>query len=255
MGKHTHFCLGTELRSNYRPRTLLMRKQMILVLLELAKEGGLNGLTITSKELGQLLGVAQQSASRYLVALEKDELIHRTVMAFGQKITITTKGNQLLQDLHFELTKVLGTSFAEITLKGEIVSGLGEGRYYISLPGYYTQIEEKLGFKPFLGTLNVKLATFSDFQKFQQLRSVPAIQLEPFSADGRTYGYVDCYIVTINDKVEGAIVRSERTHHGENFIEIISPINLREHLALQDGSSVTVRYVGEIKNHLKKSRN
>ncbi len=244
MGKHTHFCLGVELRPNLRPRSLLMRKQMILVLLELAKEGGLNGVMITSKTVGQLLGVAQQSASRYLVSLEKDGLVHRTVAAFGQKITITPKGKQLLQDLHFELVKILGTSFAEITLKGEIVSGLGEGRYYISLPGYYTQIKEKLGFKPFLGTLNVKLASFRDFQKFQQLRSIPAIQLEPFTADGRTYGNVDCYIVTINDQVEGAIVRSERTHHGENFIEIISPINLREHLVLQDGSSVTVRYLG-----------
>lgn len=244
MGKYTHFCLGDELRLNLRPRTLLMRKQMILALLELAKEGGLNGLMITSKTFGQLLGVAQQSASRYLVALEKDGLIHRSVAAFGQKILITPKGKQLLQDLHFELAKVLGTSFAEITLKGEIVSGLGEGRYYISLPGYYTQIVEKLGFKPFLGTLNVKLATFRDFQKLQQLRSIPAIQLEPFSADGRTYGFVYCYNVTINDQVEGAIVRSERTHHGDNFIEIISPINLREHLALQDGSSVTVRYLG-----------
>jgi len=228
-----------------------MRRQSPLVLLELAKEGALNGLMITSKTLGQILGVSQQSASRYLVTLEKEGLIQRTVSAFGQKITITSKGKQLLHELHFELEKALSISFAYITLEGEVVSGLGEGRYYISLPGYCTQAIENLGFKPFPGTLNLKLATFREFQKFQQLRQIPAIKLEPFSADGRTYGYVDCYMVLINDQVEGAIIRSERTHHGENIIEIISPFNLREHLTLQDGSIVFVRFDSVKNTHSK----
>ena len=225
------------------PKPTLLRRQRIFVLLELAKEGAINGLTITSKTLGQLLGVAQQSASRYLVTLDKEGMIQRTVLAFGQRITITSKGKQMLQDLHSELGTILSTSFTDITFKGEVTSGLGEGRYYISLPGYWTQIKEKLGFKPFLGTLNVKLATLHDYKKFQQLRQIPAIKLEPFSAEGRTYGYVDCYLATINDQAEGAVVRSERTHHGENIIEIISPFNLREHFVLQDGSSVNVRCV------------
>jgi len=209
----------------------------------LVKEGASNGLIITSKTLGQILGVAQQSASRYLVNLEKEELIHRTVAPFGQKIRITPKGKKQLYDLHTELEKALGIPITEVTLKGEVVSGLGEGGYYITLPGYFMQIQEKLGFVPFPGTLNIKIGTLRDFQKFQELRQIPSTKLEPFSADGRTYGFVDCYQIIINDQVEGTIVRSERTHHGDDIIEIISPINLREELGLQDGNIVFIRSI------------
>lgn len=38
---------------------------------------------------------------------------------------------------------------------GEVVSGLGEGAYYVRQ--YEPLIEEYLGFKPFPGTLNVKI--------------------------------------------------------------------------------------------------
>ena len=225
------------------PRNSFIQRQKLLILLELVKEGASNGLTITSNALGQILGVAQQSASRYLVNLEKEALIHRTVSPFGQKIKITPKGKNLLHELHSELEKALGIPFTEITLKGEVVSGLGEGGYYITLPGYFTQIQEILGFTPFPGTLNIKIGTLRDFQKFQELRQVPSTKLEPFSADGRTYGHVDCYQIVINDQVEGTIVRSERTHHGDDIIEIIRPVNLREQLGIQDGNFIVIRSI------------
>jgi riboflavin kinase len=243
MGKHTQLSWELIVNEQQSPRTSFIQRQQLLILLELVKEGASNGLTITSKTLGQLLGVAQQSASRYLVSLEKEELIHRKVSPFGQKITITSKGMNLLYELHSELEKALGIPFKEITLKGEVVSGLGEGGYYITMPGYFTQIQEKLGFTPFPGTLNIKLGTLRDFQKFQELRQAPSTKLEPFSADGRTYGYVDCYHVIINEQVEGTIVRSERTHHGDDIIEIISPVNLRKQLDIRDGSIVVIRSI------------
>ena len=229
------------MRYNHTSQTPRMLRQRTLILLELAKEGVLNGLTTTTKALGEVLGVAQQSASRYITSLEKEGLIHRTVSASGQQITITSKGNQHLQELHSIVEKALGIPHTEIMLRGEVVSGLGEGRYYIALPGYNTQITEKLGFQPFPGTLNIKLAATHSKQNMHQLLQIPAIILEPFSANGRTYGYVDCYKVTINNQVEGAIVRSERTHHSKDIIEIISPFNLRTHLVIEDGSIITIR--------------
>ena len=41
---------------------------------------------------------------------------------------------------------------------GEVSSGLGEGRYYISRKSYIIQFQEKLGFIPFLGTLNIRVS-------------------------------------------------------------------------------------------------
>ncbi len=69
---------------NHTSQTPRMLRQRTLILLELAKEGVLNGLTTTTKALGEVLGVAQQSASRYITSLEKEGLIHRTVSASGQ---------------------------------------------------------------------------------------------------------------------------------------------------------------------------
>ena len=44
-----------------------------------------------------------------------------------------------------------------IKLDGKVFSGRGEGKKFIELPWVKRQIIKKLGFKPYLGTLDVKL--------------------------------------------------------------------------------------------------
>ena len=53
-----------------------------------------------------------------------------------------------------------------IEFRRKIVSGMGEGAYYMSLKGYRNQFIEKLGYEPYPGTLNVKLVD----QIFMQAR-------------------------------------------------------------------------------------
>ena len=56
-------------------------------------------------------------------------------------------------------------------------------------------------------------------------------------------GDVLCYkvhIPNLNAKVAAIVPR--RTHYGSNVLELISDINLREALKLDDGSEITVSY-------------
>ena len=42
-------------------------------------------------------------------------------------------------------------------IKGKIISGMGKGTYFMSQEIYIIQFQEKLHFKPYVGTLNIKL--------------------------------------------------------------------------------------------------
>ena len=42
-------------------------------------------------------------------------------------------------------------------IKGKIISGMGKGTYFMSQDIYVKQFQEKLQFKPFVGTLNIKI--------------------------------------------------------------------------------------------------
>ena len=121
------------------------------------------------------------------------------------------------------------------------MQGLGEGSYYLSLPGYRTQIKEKVGFDPYLGTLNLKLETQADLQNRERLASLPSIQINGFRDEklGRFFGGAKCYIVKAGG-VQGALIIPDRTHHSPNIIEVISPAHLRTKLKLKNGSEVKI---------------
>ena len=118
-------------------------------------------------------------------------------------------------------------------LKGKIITGLGEGQYYISRDGYRKQFNLKLGFDPSPGTLNLKLAA-----PFTQT-GANSIEIEGFVEENGTFGGCKCYRVMIGD-IKGAIVRPERSNYPPNLIEVIAPVNLRKALNLSDGDELEV---------------
>ena len=44
-------------------------------------------------------------------------------------------------------------------IEGNIASGLGEGALFLSMPHYRNGIKKKLGFRPFEGTLNIRISS------------------------------------------------------------------------------------------------
>lgn len=216
--------------------------KLFFTLFKLAELGASSRTVKVSTEyLAQKTGASQQTASRHLITLEKLEWIKRTVTPEGCLTKITPQGVAKLKKLYSELRLIFESEYPpSITLEGTLFTGLGEGAYYVTKEGYRKQFMEKLGFNPYPGTLNLKLTSEYDIKSLSELETYPAVTLEGFEDESRTYGAVRCYPAIINNKEKGAVINALRTHYGESVIEIVSPTYLRSRLKLKDGNKVKV---------------
>ena len=153
---------------------------------------------------------------------------------------VTTKGILTGESLHATLERVFGEESGDLKLTGVVFSGLGEAAYYVSMKGYKKQFRSKVGFDPFPGTLNLRLDSAIDRKMRRDLSSSRGIHIDGFSDGKRTYGGAECFRAYVNGKVNAAVLVIERTTHDDSVIEIISPVNLRQHLGLMDGDEVEV---------------
>ncbi|ADB58327.1 winged helix-turn-helix domain-containing protein/riboflavin kinase [Archaeoglobus profundus] len=197
-------------------------------------------LKISSKELAEKIGQSIQAASRKLKELEDEGLIERTLTKDGQFVVITDKGKELLYKEYLDYKRIFEGE-GEFVIKGKVFSGLGEGRYYVSLEGYKKQFEEKLGFTPYPGTLNLKIPKEQMFFR-AKLDEMEGIKIEGFKTKERTFGDVKAFRCRVNG-IEGAIVIPQRTHYPKDVIEIIAPVKLRDVLGLKDGDWVEVEVI------------
>lgn len=190
-------------------------------------------VSLSSSIFASSLGMSTQTAARRLSSLEDEGLITRIVTSEGQRVRITDKGMLRLRSEYLDYKHVFEDA-PEIVIKGKVATGLGEGQYYISLDGYRRQFNQKLGFDPFPGTLNLKLA--EPFAPPEQ----DAIKIEGFRDENRTFGGCKCYKVNIRG-IRCAIVRADRTSYPPTLLEIIAPVNMRQTLGIADGDEVEVK--------------
>jgi len=214
----------------------------VFILLKLAEMGAHRRTAkISTQYLAGKLGASQQTASRYLIELDKNGWIKRTITPEGCLLKITDAGVKELKSLYSNLRFLIEAAYPpSITLEGIVFTGLGEGAYYISKERYRKQFIEKLGFEPYPGTLNLKLTTDYDVKTRSELEAYPAIEIEGFRNENRTFGSVKCYPVTIENKAKGALILALRSHYDASVIEVIAPVFLRKHLSLKDGHKVKV---------------
>ena len=121
-----------------------------------------------------------------------------------------------------------------LCLKGEIFSGKGEGAKFIKLVWVKKQMEEKLGFTLFPGTLNVRLNP-NNVKIGKLLKKKGGVEILP--ASGYCRGRF--FKAKIHD-IKGAVLIPEVAGYPENIVEVVASVNLRETLRLSDGSSVEV---------------
>ena len=206
-----------------------MESDYILALIEIAKK---KGGKITSVELGNVLDISQQTASRRMKELEKLSFIRKE----GKKVIIEERGMKVLKEIYLDLDNVFRE---QKSIYGKLFSGLGEGKYYISKHGYREQLIKKLGFSPYPGTLNLYLS-FDENKKLEKtLTEKEYTVLNGFRDENRTFGDVRCYKILIENQIEGALLKPFRTHHMPNVAEIISKEFLRKKLKINDGSMVS----------------
>jgi len=122
----------------------------------------------------------------------------------------------------------------KIVFKGTVFSGTGNGKKFICLPRVKQQIEEKLGFTPYSGTLNIHL-TKEGVEKKILLENAKGIEVEP------QVGYFPGVLFkACIGTLECAVVIPKVPNYPSDVLEVIAPVCLREHLKLVDGSLVTV---------------
>jgi riboflavin kinase len=213
----------------------IVKPRDILVLKTIALLGGVNDHVLRSSgELGELLQTTQQTASLWILDLLNRGYLVRKAGSRRQGLMLTPKAIDFLRQEHADYIRIFERT-DEMTLQGLVVSGLGEGRYYISQPEYRRQFKDKVSFVPFPGTLNVRLSG-GDLSKVRVLRDSEGIEIEGFQRDGRTFGSGKVFRATIND-VNCAVIIPLRTHYSD-IVEVISKERLRESLGLKDGDRV-----------------
>jgi len=205
-------------------------------LLYLLKRGAHRSpLQITTGEMARELSISQQTASRRLISLEKEGIIERKEGGILLSKKAVSEARHLLRGLLDSLDE------ARMVFEGKVVTGLGEGAYFLSKAGYQSQFKKKLGFSPYAGTLNLSIPP-EDIDKRMLLREKKPIEISGFRAGGKTFGKISAYRCVVGG-IPSAIVFPERSTHGLQVLEIVAPVKLREKLRLQDGSPLQVELV------------
>lgn len=121
-------------------------------------------------------------------------------------------------------------------LEGKVVSGKKEAQKFLSMEPYKEKINEKTGFRPFEGTLNLEVNP----EKHGQFKEEKERQkIDSFEYEGNDYGGLKLYKVEI-EGVKGALLDINRADHGEDIAEVIAPVKLRDRLNLEDGEEVKI---------------
>ena len=122
-------------------------------------------------------------------------------------------------------------------LTGKIVSGVRQGAFFTQLDWFQEQCQEKLGFKPYPGTLNIKIST-DKIPEIEVLENKEGLEFFPPDA---TFCSGKAFPVSIAG-VRSAIIMpaAEVRVHGKDIVEVIAPINFKETLGVADGYSITL---------------
>jgi CTP-dependent riboflavin kinase len=133
-------------------------------------------------------------------------------------------------------------------MTGIIFSDLGQAASFMALGWVQTALQQRLGFKPFPATLNVRPKDAADAQVWCRMRGNSAgISLGPAN-DGfckaRLYP-IELVVqsATEQNKMPGAILLPEVTDYPNDKIEIVAPVRLKKHFGLQDGDQLTWEFL------------
>jgi riboflavin kinase, archaea type len=221
-----------------------IKLQHILTMTRLLQRGAkYNFIQLTTSDLGKFINRSQQAASRHLLDLENAGYIERLRKGPRFGIKITSRGYSEIEHLFSTLKYAIESTPFTIDFKGRVVSGMGEGAYYMSLDGYKKQFKEKLGYEPYPGTLNIKLVDRIFMNSRRDIGRYPSIFINGFSDNSRTYGWAKCYKADINDGIvsNAAVLVLERTHYDDTMLEVIAPMSLKNTIGIKNGDEISIR--------------
>lgn len=134
------------------------------------------------------------------------------------------------------LEEVLPLLQAREWVQGRVTNGAGVAAGFTRVPWVRRQVEERLGFVPYPGTLNILPSSPADRAVVERLRSGPGVPLAPEPG----YCAARCFPVVVEGRVPAAVVVPEVRGYPDHMMELLAPVRLRDELDLEDGSLVTV---------------
>jgi len=124
-------------------------------------------------------------------------------------------------------------------LTGRVVSGVHQASFFTELDWVQEQCLEKLGFRPYPGTLNLSMEILGEGSPtVKELRKQVGLKLIPPDPNFCAATVLPVYI----GEVKGAIVvpAEDVNVHGKQILEVLAPIRLRDALGVKDGDLVTL---------------
>ncbi|MHA1729692.1 MAG: DUF120 domain-containing protein [Promethearchaeota archaeon] len=217
----------------------------------LAKLGLFQGISLTTQEIADKIDSAQQTVSRRLKKLLKVEILERKSLGKNNTLKITSKGVALLKLVYFDLENIFDKkkSKHKQAFYGNIQTGMGEGKYYVSIPKYFEKFSEFLGNPPFPGTLNLELADECIENYYINIVNQNTRIIPKFETEHRTFGSVQCYDIWLyptekkEEKIKCVILDIRRTSHKKGTVEIVSNYNLRNKFNLVDNSKIQFNFI------------
>jgi CTP-dependent riboflavin kinase len=123
----------------------------------------------------------------------------------------------------------------KLTVTGKIVNGEKKGAFFTQLDWVQDQCQEKLGFKPFPGTLNLEIETekIPHIEALLKRSGLELVPPDPNFCAGRVYP------VSIMGVIGAIIAPAEDVRvHGKNIIELIAPTCLKDAMDVDDGDEI-----------------
>ncbi len=121
----------------------------------------------------------------------------------------------------------------ELVFKGKVSSGSKQGKIFVSLPWVKKQIKTKLGFDPFIGTLNLRVINKTDIK---DLREANGIKINP----EKGYYEAKCFRAQVMNKITGGIILPDVPEYPSDILEVLAPVNLRRTFGLKEGEIIEV---------------
>ena len=123
-----------------------------------------------------------------------------------------------------------------VTVKGTVFNGEGVGSQFIGIAWARKQIQEKLSFDPYLGTLNIRLTEREAKPLRKTLKKFEGVRITP----KKGFFQAQCFKALIMNKIKGAIIIPQKPNYPSDVLEIIASIHLRKTLILKDNDEIEI---------------
>lgn len=124
------------------------------------------------------------------------------------------------------------------SIKGTIVSGLGEGAYFMSMEHYRQEIIKKLGFEAYPGTLNIRIKQSHN----ELLKNTKPIQIIGYISSNKKFGGASCYKAKIKN-MNGAVIVPDINKNPQDILEFIAPVHIKSALNLEDDDEIEIEFL------------